>query len=99
MDCLTTVVGTLFFGTRELNPIIAQLVHTNIAAFVGVKLAATIGVGIILIVAEKILIKNSNTQDQNYKTARNILRGAYVAISVFLAIVVLNNVFVLAQLA
>jgi hypothetical protein len=29
MDCLTTVIGTRFFGAVELNPLIADLVGSN----------------------------------------------------------------------
>ena len=48
MDCLTTVVGTLYFGTLELNPLIAWLVNTNLPAFVAIKLAVTVSAGCFL---------------------------------------------------
>ena len=74
MDCLTTVVGTVFFGTQELNPLIAHLVETNLAVFVGVKLAATVAVGVIFVLAERMLTQNQNKHDQSLKFASS-LRG------------------------
>lgn len=53
LDCLTTVIGTLYFDTQELNPLIAGIVHTNIPAFIILKLSITIAVGLIFILAQK----------------------------------------------
>jgi len=53
LDCLTTVIGTLYFDTQELNPLIAGIVHTNIPAFIILKLSITITVGLIFILAQK----------------------------------------------
>lgn len=58
MDCLTTVIGTVYFGTQELNPIVASLVNTNLTAFVFVKLTITLIVGLVFIWAEKSSISN-----------------------------------------
>jgi len=33
IDCLTTVIGVLYFGAAELNPLMTGIVSTNIAAF------------------------------------------------------------------
>ena len=95
MDCLTTVIGTLYFGAQELNPLIAQLVSTNLPAFVVVKLAATFFVGVILVVAERSLVRNVNSNDGAVKFAYNTLRVTYIGMTVFLVLVVTNNVIVL----
>jgi len=93
MDCLTTVIGTLYFGTVELNPLIPGLVNTNLAAFV--KLTVTFSVGLIFIFAEKTLSKSANKDSRSFKIAHKLLRIAYFGIVLFLAIVVANNILVL----
>jgi hypothetical protein len=95
MDCLTTVVGTLYFGTQELNPIIAGLVGSNLPAFVVLKLAVTFAVGVIFVLAEKTLRDSNSAHDRSYKVANATLRVASVGIVVFLLLVVLNNIIVL----
>jgi membrane protein DedA with SNARE-associated domain len=95
LDCLTTVIGTVYFGTQELNPIIAGLVNTNLPAFVAVKLAVTISVGVVFVLAEKALLSNSNVHDKSFKAAYVTLRVAYIGVVLFLLLVVINNIMVL----
>ncbi len=95
MDCLTTVIGTLYFGTQELNPLIAGLVNTNLPAFVVLKLAVTISVGVIFVWAEKALMHNSDVRDRSFRLAHATLRVASAGIVVFLILVVANNILVL----
>ena len=95
LDCLTTVIGTVYFGTQELNPIIAGLVNTNLPAFVAVKLAVTISVGVVFVLAEKALLSNSNVHDKSFKAAYVTLRVASIGVVVFLLLVVINNIMVL----
>jgi membrane protein DedA with SNARE-associated domain len=98
MDCLTTVIGTVYFGTQELNPLIAGLVNTNLLAFVIIKLAVTFSVGIIFVLAERALNNPNNPHDKSFKVAYVTLRVASVGIVVFLFLVVLNNVIVLLRI-
>jgi len=95
MDCLTTVIGALYFGARELNPILAGLVSSDISAFVILKLTVTVAVGLIFILAQKILLKSPDKNSCSYKIAFRILRVAYFSILIFLAVVVANNLYVL----
>ncbi len=95
MDCLTTVVGTLYFRTQELNPLIADLVNTNLPAFVVVKLVATVSVGVIFVLAEKNLLRSGSFEDRTFRLAHKTLKVAYVGISLFLVLVVVNNILVL----
>ncbi len=95
MDCLTTVIGTIYFGTVELNPLIATLISTNLPAFVVVKLTVTIAVSVIFILAENTLIKNLNKTTKSFKITHNILRTAFTGMIFFLAIVVANNILVI----
>ena len=95
MDCLTTVIGSLYFGTRELNPVLAGLVNSNIQAFVILKLTATVAVGLIFILAQKTLMRSSDKNSASFKIALRTLRIAYFSIILFFAIVVTNNLLVL----
>jgi hypothetical protein len=88
MDCLTTVIGTLYYGTRELNPLLADLVSSNFPAFVFVKLTVTVSVGLIIVLAQKTLVKSQNKNSLSFKIVLQILRIAYFSIILFLAIVV-----------
>jgi hypothetical protein len=95
MDCLTTVVGTLFFGTRELNPVIAWLINSNLPAFVVVKLAVTTFVAIVFVLAEKTLLAGEDKNNQSFKIAHNTLSASYVCIIMFLVFIVANNIVVI----
>jgi hypothetical protein len=98
MDCLTTVIGTVYYGTQELNPLIAGLVNTNILAFVVLKLAVTFSVGIIFVLAEKALKNPNNAHDNSFKVAYITLKVASIGIVLFLFLVVMNNIIVLLQI-
>jgi hypothetical protein len=95
MDCATTVIGTAYYGTQELNPLIANLVNTNLPAFVVVKLGVTVSVGLIFVIAEKTLTRNGTPNDRSFRIAHNTLRAAYIGIILFLSVVVINNLLVL----
>jgi membrane protein DedA with SNARE-associated domain len=95
MDCLTTVVGTQFFGTREINPFIAGLVNSNLPTFVALKLAVTVCVALIFVFAEKTLLGNGDKSNRAFKIAHNTLRASYVGVVLFLVFVVVNNVVVI----
>ena len=95
MDCLTTVIGTLYYGTRELNPVLAGLVNSNLPAFVISKLAITVFVGLIFILAQKTLSRSPDKNSAQYKIALRILNISYFIIGLSLAIVVIHNLLVL----
>lgn len=95
MDCLPTVIGTLYYGTRELNPVLAGLVNSNLPGFVVLKLAVTVSVGLIFILAQKTLMKAPDKNAASFKIALRIMKVAYFSIVLFLAIVVANNLLVL----
>ena len=95
MDCLTTVLGTAFFGTRELNPVLAGLVSTDLSVFVIVKLSVTVAVGLIFILAQKTLMRAKDHTSDTFRIAMQTLKVAYFSVLLFLAIVVANNIIVL----
>jgi len=88
MDCLTTVIGTVYYGTHELNPILSILVSSNLLAFVIVKLTVTVAAGLLFILAEKILVKSPNKSSSSHKFAHQLLKIAYFGVISFFAIVV-----------
>ena len=97
LDCLTTFIGTMYFGTRELNPIIAGLVNTNLSAFMIVKLTVTVVVALIFIFAQKTLMQTKEKDSKSFKIVFKIVKYAYFGIVMFLAVVVINNILILAQ--
>jgi hypothetical protein len=98
MDCLTTVLGALFFGTRELNPVLAGLVSSDIPGFVMLKLSVTVAVGLIFVLAQKTLMRTSDHTSNSFKIALKTLKMAYFSIVLLLSIVVANNILVLLHL-
>ncbi len=95
MDCLTTVIGTLYFGTVELNPLLADMVNTNLPLFVAVKLAITVCVGLLFVQAEKTLMKVKDRTAKSFIFTHKFLQLSYGGIVLFLVIVVTNNILVL----
>jgi hypothetical protein len=97
VDCITTVIGTLYFGAVELNPVIAGIVSTNLSAFVILKLTTTVFVCLIFIQTEKILMKTKDKTTKTFSTTQKALKAAYAGVIVFLVVVVANNLWVLAS--
>jgi membrane protein DedA with SNARE-associated domain len=95
MDCLTTVIGTLYYGTRELNPVLAGLVSSNLSAFVIVKLTVTVSAALTLIFAQKTLMRSPDQNSASFKITFQILRVTYFSIILFLAIAVIHNLLIL----
>ncbi|MCW3995227.1 MAG: DUF5658 family protein [Candidatus Bathyarchaeota archaeon] len=98
MDCLTTVIGTVYFGTVELNPLIAGLINTNLTAFVVLKLTITVAVGYVFVLAERTLMKSLNKSSRSFKLTQNFLKVAFSGLTLFLLVVVINNIFVIIKL-
>ena len=98
MDCLTTVIGVLYFGTVEINPFIAGLVNTNMPAFVVIKLTVTVMAALVFVFAEKTLLKLPNHEAKSFLNAQRVLKTAYIAIVLFLVIVVANNILVILRM-
>jgi hypothetical protein len=97
LDCITTIVGTTFFGAVEQNPLLSGLVNTNIVAFASLKTAVTILVCFSFIQTEKILMKTKNKETRAFSLTSLLLKGAYAGTIVFLFFVVANNILVLLQ--
>ncbi len=95
IDCLTTVIGVLYFGAAELNPFLAGIVSTNIQAFLVIKIAATMLIAFTYIQANKTLMKTENKSSKSFTYSYKLLKIAYAGIILFLVIVVANNLLIL----
>jgi len=95
VDCITTVIGVLYHGDSELNPVMAGIVSTNIGAFLVVKLAATMVAAFSFVLANKTLMNIQNKNTKTYAYSSKIVSIASMGLVLFLVIVVTNNLFVL----
>ena len=98
MDLLTTVIGILYFGAIECNPVLASVVSTNLPVFAVLKLTTTICVGLIFNQAKKILMRSNDKTSKSFKRTSILLKAAYIGIVAFLVVVVVNNSLVLANI-
>jgi membrane protein DedA with SNARE-associated domain len=97
MDCLTTVIGVLYFGAIESNPLIAGVASYSLPAFVVLKMTATLFSCLIFVQAEKILMQSKDKSSSSISRTQTFLRVARGAVVAFLFVVVANNVLVLAS--
>jgi membrane protein DedA with SNARE-associated domain len=95
IDCLTTVIGVVYSGASELNPIMAGIVSTNIGAFLAVKILGTILIALTYVIANKALMKSQNKTTKSFKISCKLLKVGYGGIITFLCIVVANNLIIL----
>jgi hypothetical protein len=95
IDWATTIVGVLFFGATETNPLLACLTKTNMVLFSAIKLSAITLTGLAFYKAEA----KAKITKQISPFARNFLRSGY-AISIFaLTLVVVNNFSAIVRVA
>ncbi len=97
IDCVTTVIGIIYFGAVELNPIISGIASTNLPAFVALKLTMTALVCVFFVQAEKILLTTRDKSSKSFKWTRKGLKFSYAGATLFLLVVVINNAMVLAR--
>jgi hypothetical protein len=94
IDCITTVIGVLYFGAVELNPVLAGVV-SNIPLFMVLKLSATFCIGGTYILARKILNSASDKSSKSFRYSTIMMKTIYAGLVVFLVTVVVNNFTVL----
>jgi hypothetical protein len=94
IDCITTVIGTLYFGAVESNPIMATIVG-NVPLFMALKLAATLCIAGTYGLANRILYSTQDKTTKGFRFGTVAMKAAYGGLVVFLAIVVVNNFMVL----
>ena len=95
IDCVTTVIGVLYFGAAELNPFLTGIVNTSIWAFLALKVSATFFIGFTFIMAKRTLGKTANKETKSFKFSSRLLKVAYGGLMVFLFVVVTNNLMIL----
>jgi Na+/H+ antiporter NhaD/arsenite permease-like protein len=99
MDWFTTIIGISYFGAVEINPLMAELTQTNLAAFTAVKLTSSIFVGLLYYQGEKMLQRLEEKKSKSFLRARTILRTGFVVATVVLLSAVINNIFVISKTA
>jgi hypothetical protein len=95
IDCLTTVIGVMYFGASELNPFMTGIVSSSIAIFLAIKISATCLIGFTYIYAKRILNQSMDKTTKAYKISCKGVKIAYAGVMVFLILTVLNNFLVL----
>lgn len=95
IDCVTTIIGVVYAGAKELNPAMAGIVSTNVGAFLVIKISATIFIAATYIIAKKILMRLPNKNGKAFHYSFRILTFVYAGLIGFLALAVANNLFIL----
>ena len=88
LDWLTTVLGVLYFGAVEINPLFAGIIHSNIMAYSGIKLATAVLIGFLFYKGYAI----GKTLRINSHLGKLILESGYFASLMALTVVVANNI-------
>ena len=87
IDWLTTLVGIVFFGATETNPLIAGLTQANMPIFSAVKLSAITLTGLAFYKAKT----KAKIARQITPFAKKFLHSGYAICLLTLSAVVLNN--------
>ncbi len=95
IDCLTTVIGVVYYGAAELNPFLTGIVNTNIWAFLALKLSATFLIGFTYILANWLLNNADNKVTKSFQYSSKLLKIVFSGLVVFLVVVVANNLLIL----
>jgi hypothetical protein len=94
LDCATTVVGTLYYGASEMNPMLSSVVG-NVPLFMALKLTATVFIAGTYILSAKILHTMKDKTARSYRFGSVAIKVIYMALVAFLVVVVANNVLVI----
>ncbi len=88
LDWLTTVLGILYFGAVEINPLFAGIIDSNILVYSGIKLSTAILIGFLFYKGYAI----EKTPGINSHLGKLFLRSGYFASIMALTAVVANNI-------
>jgi hypothetical protein len=97
-DWLTTIIGIVYFGAVEVNPLFAYMTETNLVGFTVVKLNATIFMGVLCFMGERMLQRLEDKNSKSFLYSRIILRAGYLITISFLLVTILNNLIVFAKI-
>ena len=95
VDAITTVIGTLYYGATELNPLLSGLVSTNIPAFLVLKIVASVLIGATYILVKRIMNQTENKNSKSFKFGNMFMKITYTSLIGFLIIVTINNLLIL----
>jgi uncharacterized membrane protein len=95
IDAITTVIGVLYFGAAEINPLMIGIVNTNIVAFLVIKVSATLLIGFTYILAKKTLNQTLNKETRTFRVSNRFINIVYAGMMILLIITVINNLTVL----
>jgi hypothetical protein len=95
IDCATTIIGILYFGAVEQNPVMSGVVGASLGAFTMLKMGTTLAVGLIFFQVDKILMKTPDKNSKSFIWTNRLLKVSLVGVGAFFSIVVLNNIIVL----
>jgi hypothetical protein len=94
IDCVTTVIGTVYFGASEMNPVLAGVVG-NVPLFMALKLSATLCIAGTYVLSTRILNTAQNKSARSFRVGSAAIRVIYMGLVAFLVVVVVNNFIVL----
>lgn len=97
VDWLTTIIGIVYFGAVEVNPLFAEITKTNLVAFTAMKLVTTIFVGLLYYLGERMLQRLRDKNSESFPYVRITLRGGYAIVTLVLLMTILNNLIVVAK--
>lgn len=95
LDWLTTIVGVVFFGANETNPLLAGLTQTNMLLFSALKLSAITITGLVFYKAET----KAKLASKISPFAKKFLASGYAICLLTLSVVVVNNFSVIVKIA
>jgi hypothetical protein len=95
LDLLTTVVGIVFFGATEVNPLFSSLTQASTFFFIGIKTSAVLLSGFLFYKGASI----TELSAAGPRLETRILEIGYFAALTFLTYVVINNIVTISQLA
>jgi hypothetical protein len=93
LDWLTTIIGILYFGAVEINPLFAGMTKASILAYSGIKLSVVVLTGFLFYEAdkfEKMLRGNSHF-------GKRFLELGYLVSFMTLTFVVTSNIITVTQ--
>jgi hypothetical protein len=94
LDWLTTVLGVLYFGAVELNPLFAGIINSNILVYSGIKLSTAILIGFLFYKGYAI----EKAPGINSHLGKLCLGSGYFASLTALTVVVANNIIAVVSL-
>ena len=95
LDCVTTIIGVVYAGAKELNPVMAIMVNSNVGVFLVVKIGTTVLIALTYVLTRQILLHMPNKNGRAFLYSIKALTFAYVGLTAFLAFAVVNNLLIL----